>query len=430
MSLLMEALKKAEETKRKSAANDAAPAPARSEALTLELAPTPPRREAVAPLEVKPVLPEPQPAAATVAEARAKPEISSSSPPAAVAAPPLQVEPASATTHIAPPLLPPRARKTATLWIAGVGGVVLLLGVGGYIYYGVMQSYLGQQATVMEPPVAAPEPMVQDPPPPPPAPVVAEPEPEPVKLRKPVPSKPAVAAAKPAPAPKDAVEPATIAAPVPLASAPETPAEALNISRDADKTDIYATLQLAYAAYQERDDARARTLYAQVLAHEPYNRDALLGLAAVAVRNKDYMRAQDIYSELLTLDPRDSVAQAGFVSVTGSLDPVLREARIKTLLEQEPNAPHLLFTYASLLMQQQRWAEAARVLQSAHQAQRDNPDYAFNLAVSLDHLGQRATALQFYRAALDLAATRSATFSADDARRRIEALQATNEGEP
>jgi tetratricopeptide (TPR) repeat protein len=276
----------------------------------------------------------------------------------------------------------------------------------------------------MEPPLVAPEPVTADPAPAPATPVVAEPEP--VKPRKPAPPKSPAAAVKPALAPK----PETAAATVPPVPAPEAPAEPLNISRDADKTNIYATLQLAYAAYQERDDTRARTLYAQVLTHEPYNRDALLGLAAVAVRNKDYARAQDIYSELLTLDPRDSVAQAGFVSVTGSLDPVLREARIKTLLEQEPNAPHLLFTYASLLMQQQRWAEAARVLQSALQAQRDNPDYAFNLAVSLDHLGQRATALQFYRAALDLAATRSASFSSDDARRRIESLQTASEGEP
>ena len=34
--------------------------------------------------------------------------------------------------------------------------------------------------------------------------------------------------------------------------------------------------------------------------------------------------------------------------------------------------------------------------------QPDSPDYAFNLAVGLEHIGQQKTALTYYRKALDL----------------------------
>ena len=215
---------------------------------------------------------------------------------------------------------------------------------------------------------------------------------------------------------------AIVSVPVPPPPAP------INISRDAEHNDTFVTLQTAYRAYQSGDDSSAQNLYSRVLSRDEHNRDALLGLAAIAVRQKDFVRAQEIYSELLTLDPKDSIAQAGFVSVSGSFDPLQQEARIKALLEQEPGASHLLFTYATFLMQQQRWLEATRTLQSALQAQRDNADYAFNLAVSFDHLGQGDSAIKYYREALELAAKQSTRFRPEEVRRRLKAMDAAGNG--
>ena len=52
----------------------------------------------------------------------------------------------------------------------------------------------------------------------------------------------------------------------------------------------------------------------------------------------------------------------------------------------------------------------------------ENPDYAYNLAVSLDQLRQPKLALDYYRRALALAQTRAASFDQALARIRVQAL--------
>jgi tetratricopeptide (TPR) repeat protein len=48
------------------------------------------------------------------------------------------------------------------------------------------------------------------------------------------------------------------------------------------------------------------------------------------------------------------------------------------------------------------WSQAQQAYFHALQFQPDNPDYAYNLAVGLEHLGQTRPALEYYRKALDL----------------------------
>ncbi len=480
MSLLMEALKKAEQAKRNVAEGpvvvSVVPAPLALEPTSVEASaaqPVPLRVTETPPTSTAPVLtaaaftlmtgrlaesspvlasapapvaivplrmevtaptpssPEPQ-APAQIPRAPAKPELSLDK------SAPVAPTPAAAARHL------PSRRRIPALWI-GIGVALLFaLSGGGYWYYNSMAQYLTQQATLGPPQTAlaqAVAPPVEPAPVMPPSSSVAAAKTPPRSMEKALPaskprnvrSLPPVSAptAASVPAPVVAV-PSEVAAPVSevVASVPvPPPAPApISISRDAEQNDTFSTLQAAYRAYQNGDDTSAQKLYAQVLGRDDHNRDALLGLAAITVRQKDFVRAQEIYSELLILDPKDSVAQAGFVSVTGSFDPLQQEARIKALLEQEPGAPHLLFTYASFLMKQQRWLEATRSLQSALQGQRDNADYAFNLAVSFDHLGQIDAAVKYYRTALELAAKQSASFRPDDVRKRLQAMSANGSG--
>ena len=56
--------------------------------------------------------------------------------------------------------------------------------------------------------------------------------------------------------------------------------------------------------------------------------------------------------------------------------------------------------------------------------QPDNPDYAYNLAVALEHIGQPKPALDFYRARVQLAAAKGrANFSTAAAQERISKLE-------
>ena len=182
-------------------------------------------------------------------------------------------------------------------------------------------------------------------------------------------------------------------------------------------------LESAYAAFQRGDIDRARNDYQQVLGKEPTNRDALLGLAAIDVRTRDYSTAELRYMKLLELDPRDTHAHAALIALQGTVDPVQSASRIKSMIAAQPDATHLYFTLGNQYAAQSRWAEAQDAYFKAFSSEPDNADYAFNLAVSLDHLRQRKPALDYYRKALALAGTRPVGFDRKQADLRARELE-------
>ncbi len=202
----------------------------------------------------------------------------------------------------------------------------------------------------------------------------------------------------------------------------------IRISRRSTPARVPPLLEQGYRAYQSGDDAGARSAYEQVLAKDPNNRDAALGLAAVAVRGGQWEAAQGLYMALLSRNPRDSVAMAGLLALTDNVDPLAAESRVKTLLNAEPRAAHLHFALGNLYARQERWPEAQEAYFNAFRYDDQNADYAFNLAVSLDRLRQRETALEYYRLALDLATRRPASFDTASVSERIRNMTAAGEG--
>lgn len=178
----------------------------------------------------------------------------------------------------------------------------------------------------------------------------------------------------------------------------------------------------AYQAYQAGNHALAISSYEKVLQQDASNRDALLGLAAIAYGNGEHDRAAAYYTMLLKLDPRDSAAISGLVTLHGAGLTVENESRIKMLLDQEPKAAHLHFTLGGLYAEQSRWADAQDSFFNAHRYAPENADYAYNLAVSLDRIGKREAALEYYRRAVRLAGGQRAIFNLSEAGERINAL--------
>ena len=77
------------------------------------------------------------------------------------------------------------------------------------------------------------------------------------------------------------------------------------------------------------------------------------------------------------------------------------------------------------LVDQGQWSQAQRAYFQAHHLEAGNPDYAYNLAVALEHLGQQKLALSFYRVALQLAAGKGrSNFNLAQAQARISKLAA------
>ncbi|MBV8032258.1 MAG: tetratricopeptide repeat protein [Betaproteobacteria bacterium] len=261
-----------------------------------------------------------------------------------------------------------------------------------------------------------------------------------------IPGLPSAPAASVAPAP--AVTPAPAAATPSRAQAPAPPVEAPLIPRTAPAVkerspaparaqaraaaeapaprapaQVNSKVQSGYAAFTSGDLTQARSAYEEALRDEPGNRDALLGLAAIDTRAGRLESAEATYLRLLQTDPRDATAQAGLLSLrAGRVDPVAAESRIKTLLAGDPQAHVLNFALGNQLALQQRWAEAQQQYFKAFAADPENADYAYNLAVSLDHLRQSKPALEYYQRALSLAAAHGASFDPASARGRIAQL--------
>jgi Flp pilus assembly protein TadD len=178
----------------------------------------------------------------------------------------------------------------------------------------------------------------------------------------------------------------------------------------------------AYRAYQSGDYRRAERLYRTVLSRHPEQRDALLGMAAVAARHGQTEQAQRYYRRILQINPRDSVAHAALSGLQGAAGRDLSESKLKLLLDETPLAGQLHFSLGNLYARQGRWAEAQEAYFKAFGTESRDPDYVFNLAVSLDRMGQSKTAVSYYRQALVLADRRSVNFNTSQVLSRIQTL--------
>lgn len=183
-------------------------------------------------------------------------------------------------------------------------------------------------------------------------------------------------------------------------------------------------LNAGYAALRAGDLVTAEREYRRALARDRDNRDALLGLASVAQRRGEPERAAGYYQRVLEDQPRDPYARAGLASLAGRVEPRRSETELKRLLRDQPDSPSLHFALGNVYAGESRWGEAQQAYFNAYRAEPDNPEYAYNLAVALDHLEQRQAALEHYRAALaGLDGGAGAGFPAEAVRRRIVQLE-------
>ncbi len=181
-------------------------------------------------------------------------------------------------------------------------------------------------------------------------------------------------------------------------------------------------LSSAYQMLLTGDLNGAQRKYQGALQQETNNRDALLGMASIAIRRNQMDQAERYYIQLLELDPLDPDATAGLIGMQQA-DPVQSESRIKKVLAQHPQAGALWFALGNVYSQQSRWAEAQQAYFRAFGNQPDNADYAFNLAVSLDRLNQDKLALEYYQKAVKLIRAGQANFSVAAVQQRVGKLQ-------
>jgi len=178
--------------------------------------------------------------------------------------------------------------------------------------------------------------------------------------------------------------------------------EPLKLVSKAQTAGVDPTLLAAYEAFNRGDDVSAQQKYRQVLQKDVRNVDALLGMAAIAQRQARNMDALGWYRKVTEIEPRNSIAQSAMADLEANTDAVGAESKIKSMLARQPDAANLHAALGNLYAAQNQWASAQAAYFSASQFAPISADYAFNLAISLEHLGKPKLALVQYQRALDL----------------------------
>lgn len=177
----------------------------------------------------------------------------------------------------------------------------------------------------------------------------------------------------------------------------------LKLVRKVQVAGVDPALQGAYQAFLRGDDSSAQQQYREVLKKDVRNIDALLGMAAIAQRQGRVDDAAGWYRKVLEFEPQNSLAQSALVSAAVAQgDENAAETHIKNLLAQQPEAAHLHAALGHYYAEHEQWASAQSAYFDASRLASNNADYAFNVAVSLEHLGKRQLALSQYQRTLEL----------------------------
>jgi len=181
----------------------------------------------------------------------------------------------------------------------------------------------------------------------------------------------------------------------------------------------------AYRAFRDGDLKTALQLYQQALAEDPFSRDAVMGLAAIAAAERDYGKAAYYYQQLLDYDPTDASAFEGLIGLPDTgLDLVDMESRLRNYLANNPDSVRGQARLGRVMARQKRWHEAQQAFFNAHRLDPEQPAYALNVAIALDHLRKYSAARRYYEQAVRLAARKGkdSGINLASARQRLDAL--------
>lgn len=184
------------------------------------------------------------------------------------------------------------------------------------------------------------------------------------------------------------------------------PPVGLRLARSSAPPALNPELSVAYQSLASGDYVLAQKQYARLVQADPLNVDAQLGLATAAARGGDAAFAIRHYRQVLALDPRNGLAIMGLVALNEGAQPASLEIELRTLIGRNPDAAPLHFALGNLYASGRRWTEAQQAYFEAFRIDPVNPDYLFNLAVSLDQLKQTRLALDYYRKADAMAVAR------------------------
>ncbi|RUM90394.1 MAG: hypothetical protein DSZ27_09155 [Thiomicrospira sp.] len=158
---------------------------------------------------------------------------------------------------------------------------------------------------------------------------------------------------------------------------------------------------LGYAAYQKNDFQQAKLHYLAALKKNPKSLAALFGLGATSAKQGEVHAALNFYRRALDISPYNKEAETAVAILEATLtesEPASK--RLKFMINQSPSNAKLHAALGHQYAKQKNWLKAQKQYFKAYQLNSDNADYALNLAISLDRIGQYSLAKHYYQQAL------------------------------
>jgi Flp pilus assembly protein TadD len=135
-----------------------------------------------------------------------------------------------------------------------------------------------------------------------------------------------------------------------------------------------------------------------------------------------------LFLKTLEKDPENLIAKTGLINIRAAGPSNLSAgSELKQLLIEHPKQAHLHASLGNFHAQRSEWPAAQAAYFEAFALDSTSPDYAFNLAISLDQIGKPEIAANYYKKAIELFGSRPSQFSRADAERRLEELKGFNE---
>ena len=160
---------------------------------------------------------------------------------------------------------------------------------------------------------------------------------------------------------------------------------------------------LAYQAYQTGNLQKSEELYLAALSKKPESIASLFGLGAIAMSRGELNKAYSFYKKAEAINPRHPEVKKAIALLSAQSGQYSDQGKVlKNLIAENPRDAKLPYSLGNLFAKKGDWVNAQKQYFKAFELDGRQFDYALNLAVSLDHLGEYELAKQFYKTALSL----------------------------
>lgn len=200
-------------------------------------------------------------------------------------------------------------------------------------------------------------------------------------------------------------------------TAPATP----NLGRFSQSASPISRIRLnALSNLQRGKFDEASLAFEEIHTALPNDTETLLMLAALAELRNRPVEADNWRQRAYHIAPLSTDVLAAMLGASSNRlhAPLETESQLRSLLSRHPESAPLHFALGNLELSRGQWLEAKAAFVAALSNDGDNPDYLFNLAITLDHLRQHALAAKRYRDATHAAELRPSVMNKDEALRR------------